>query len=469
MLEVTRETNMNLKSYLNLYALLENDTSTLEERRAFGLAEIADKNRPIKQLLAWKNKHLHQLKKPLISEVTSSYLYGVTFTLVIIAFILGLLSGMALLSYNGREPVNVVYFLAMVVFLPLFTMAITLFSMYKANSEKSMLVHLSPAYWMEKILNLFPNKVEQSVKEIKINPLLTNWIVIRRSQFIALFFSLGLLLSLLAVVATKDIAFAWSTTLQVRPELFHHYLNVLAFAWRDFLPSAVPSLELIEQSQYFRLGDKLSEGMIQNASKLGEWWKFLVFTTLFYALILRLCMYMISTLGYQYALKKAFLSLDGAKFLLNNMNEPIITTNAMVAEHVVTSSHKDVQAIRKLDTSYDFVQGWALSTSQLHVMNDTMQVDSHNILEVGGSNTLSEDSKIAHKTYGKVLLYVKAWEPPTLDIIDYIEELGRYAEKIIVYPIGTQDEQYFTKEKFINIWIGKLSLINNKKMWVKLP
>jgi len=53
-------------------------------------------------------------------------------------------------------------------------------------------------------------------------------------------------------------------------------------------------------------------------------------------------------------------------------------------------------------------------------------------LEVGGSNTLLEDSKIAHKTYGKVLLYVKALEAPTLDIIDYIEELGKYAEKIIV-------------------------------------
>jgi len=460
---------MNLKSYLNLYSLLENDTSTIEERRAFGLADKAHINKPMMQLLAWERRHVHQLKKPLVSDVVSSYLYGVTFTLVIIAFMLGLFSGIALLNYNGHEPVNVVYFLAMVVFFPIFTISLTFFSMYRANSEQSVLIHLSPAYWMEKILKLFPTRVGKSVKDIKINPLLANWIVIKRSQCIALFFSFGLLLSLLVVVATKDIAFSWSTTLQISPETFHHYLNLLAFPWRETFPSAVPSLELIEKSQYFRLGDKLSEDMIDNASKLGEWWKFLAFATLFYALILRLVMYVIAHFGYKQALKKSFFSLEGVDSLLNNMNEPMVMTHATEEEYVVSSSHKDIQHIRSIDTSYDFVQGWAIGVSQLQVINDAMQVRSPNIFEVGGSNTLSQDSEIAHKSFGEVLLYVKGWEPPTLDIIDYIEELARYAEKIIVYPIGTQDEKYFIKEKFINIWIKKLSQIDNKKIWIKLP
>jgi hypothetical protein len=459
---------MNLKSYLNLYSLLDNDTSTIEERRAFGLADTALINKPIAQLLVWENKNLHILKKPLLSDTISSYLYTVTFALAIIAFIFGFLSGMALLSYNGHEPVNVVYFIAMVVFLPILTMTLTLFSIYRANSEQSVLVHLSPAYWMERILKFFPNMFEKNLKDIKINPLLTNWIVIKRSQFIALLFSVGLLLSLLAVVATKDIAFAWSTTLHISPEAFHSYLNVVAFPWREFFPSAVPSLSLIEQSQYFRLGDSLSAEMIKNASKLGEWWKFLAFATLFYALLLRLMMYIFTTFGYQQALRKSFLSLKGVQTLLTDMNEPMITTNATVVEHVLSSVPKDIQYMRKLEPSYDFVQGWSIAIPKLLVINDTMQITGSNIFEVGGSNTLSEDSEIANKSFGEVLLIVKAWEPPTLDIIDYIEALTKYAKKIVVCPVGTEDEIYIAKEKFINIWVGKLSLIKSNKIWIKI-
>lgn len=458
---------MHLKSYLNLYELLKKDVSTREERRAFGLSYGVE-NRPIEQVVAWANVHYNKLKSPLLSETFSSYLYGVTMTLVIIAFILGIMSGIALLSYNGHEPVNVVYFMAMVIFLPLFTMTLALLSMLRAHSSQSVLVHLSPAYWLERMMKLLPNTMQKNLETLKINPLLSNWIVIKRSQFIALFFSLGLLLALFTLVATKDIAFAWSTTLQITPEVFHTYLNVLAFPWKEFIPTAVPSLELIEQSQYFRLGDKLSDEMIKNASKLGEWWKFLVFSTLFYALFLRFCMYLFSIGGYCYALKKSFMSLEGVNSLLHDMNEPIISTHALRDENVSSTVQKNMQNISKLDTSYDAVQGWAIPLSKLTVLNDSMQVITPSLFEVGGGNTLDEDSEIVHKSFGEILLYVKAWEPPTMDFLDYLDELLKRADRVIIYPVGTQEELYQAKEKLIDIWVRKLSLVNSKKLWVKL-
>ncbi len=459
---------MNLKSYLDLYSVLEYDISTREERRAFGLAHITIKNKPIEQLSEWTKEHIKKVKKPLLSEVVSSYLYNVTFILVVLAFILGLLSGIALLSYNGHEPVNVVYFIVVVVFFPLLTLSLTLFSIVRANSAKSVLVHLSPAYWMEKVLKLLPIHIQENMKGFKISPLLSNWIVIKRSQCIALFFSMGLLMALLIVIATKDIAFAWSTTLQVTPELFHEYLNMLAFSWREYVPSAIPSLELIEKSQYFRLGDRLSEEMIDNASKLGEWWKFLLCATLFYALILRLLMYIFVYVGFHYAVKTSFMSLDGVVKLLADMNDPIISTHAPREESTISLLQNDIQHITKLDTSYDMVQGWAMSMSQLIVLHDSMQVICPKIFEVGGGNTLEEDSEIAHKSHGEVLLYVKAWEPPTMDFMDYLDELLQSADKIIVYPIGTEDVSYHAQEKYVDIWVRKLSLIKSKKIWMKI-
>jgi len=81
---------MNIKSYVNLYELLQANPSTREENRAFGLTQVMLQNKPIEQLLAWVEKHKQRLKKPLLSETFSAYLYRVTFVLVLIAFALGL-------------------------------------------------------------------------------------------------------------------------------------------------------------------------------------------------------------------------------------------------------------------------------------------------------------------------------------------------------------------------------------------
>ena len=459
---------MNLKSYLDLFELLKIDTSSQEERRSFGLSKVILKGKPIEQLLSWADNNRVKLKKPLLSETISSTLYSMTLLLSILVFIFGFFSGVALLNYNGHEPVNVIYFIAMVVFFPIFTMTLTLFSMLRVNSTHSMLVHISPAFWMEKILRLLPNKIESNIKEIKINPLLANWIIIKRSQIIALAFSFGLLFALLGVVATKDIAFAWSSTLSISPEAFHHFLSKLAFPWQDFYPSALPSVELIEQSQYFRLGDKLSEEMIQNASKLGEWWKFLVFATLFYAIILRFMLYMLTSLGLNRAIKRSFLTLDGVERLLKDMNEPIISTNALKKEQQFIQKNGEYnQTINTLDNSYDSVQGWAIDEDSLLVIADSMSVISPKFFEVGGRKTLSEDNETIHLSSGEVLFYVKSWEPPTMDFVDYLESLLSRVDKVVVSPVGTVEDAYKTDEREVNVWARKLANLSSEKVWLK--
>lgn len=459
---------MNIKSYVNLYELLQANPSTREENRAFGLTQVLLQNKPIEQLLAWTDTHKNTLKRPLLSETFSSYLYRMTFALVLIAFFLGLLSGVGLLSYNGREPVNVIYFIAVVVFFPLFTMILTFFAMFRASSSESVLVHLSPAFWMEKILGLLPGKIEEKITALKINPLLANWIIIRRSQIIVLFFSFGLLISLLGVVVTKDIAFAWSTTLHISSETLYGFLHTVAFPWREFIPSAVPSMELIEQSQYFRLGDKLSEEMIRDASKLGEWWKFLACSTIFYAIFLRLLMLILSSFGLSYAVKQSLFALNGTTKLLREINEPIISTHANKRESTFIPNEKSYsQIVNRLDASYDVIQGWAIPHDELLVLGDSMQVISPVHFEVGGANTFEEDSEVIFKSHGEVLLFVKAWEPPTMDFVDYLSELTEKVDKVIVVPIGTIENHYETTNKEIDVWENKLFLLRNDKVWLK--
>ncbi len=460
---------MNLKSYLNFYALLQVDKSRQEDNRAFGLEYSKLKHAPTKQLVVWTKRQTPSLKKPLLSEMFLSHLYNITLLLATVALLLGFFSGVGLLSYSGHEPVNVIYFIAMVVLFPLATMGLSLFSMFRANNSQSLLVHISPAFWMEKIVNFLPYKIQSSLQEVKINPLLANWLIIKRSQLLALMFSLGLLMALLGMVVTKDIAFAWSTTLQVSPKEFHTMLHTLAFAWRDLFPWAVPSIELIEQSQYFRLGEKLDREMIYNASKLGEWWKFLAFATIFYAIILRFVVYLLSKFGLRRAVKKSFLTLSGAKSLLMEMNEPIISTHAHQSE--VEFMQKDMnyeQVLNSLDSSYDMIQGWAISKDKLVVISDSLQIISPKLFEVGGGNSLEEDNEIVTMSHGEVLLFTKGWEPPTMDFIDFLETLVRYADKVIICPIGTVENSYTLEAKQVTVWARKLFTFNSEKVWLKI-
>lgn len=459
---------MNIKPYVNLYELLAINPSTREENRAFGLTQVMLRNKPVEQLLAWVEKHKERLKKPFLSETFSSYLYRVTFALVLIAFALGLLSGVGLLSYNGQEPVNVIYFIAVAIFIPLFTMLLTLIAMLRASTKESVLVHLSPAFWMEKMLGFLPGNVQGHIKALQINPLLTNWIIIRRSQIIVLFFSLGLLVSLLGVVVTKDIAFAWSTTLHISPETLHQFLHTLAFPWREIAPFAVPSLELIEQSQYFRLGDTLDEEMIANASQLGEWWKFLAFSTLFYAIFLRFLMLTLASFGFSSAVRQSLLTLKGTTKLLREINEPIISTHAKNGEKAFIEGDESYsQIVTTLDASYDGIQGWAIPQGELFVLGDSMKIISPEHFEVGGANSFEEDSEIIFKSHGEVLLFVKAWEPPTMDFVDYLTELTDKIDKVVVVPIGTVENHYETTSNEIDVWENKLASLGNVKVWLK--
>jgi len=459
---------MELKEYIDLHASLQNDQTTEEEKRAFGLAHETLREKPFLLLKQWVERERKSMRKPLLSEKSERYFYGISLILGTIAFFLGLFSGIALLRYSGEAPVNVIYFMAMAIVLPLLTMTVALFSMGRAHTSSTFLRDLSPAFWMEKLIN----KLFQNQREVPLPPLppsLLNWFIIQRSQLLALLFSVGLFLALLGVVATRDIAFSWSTTLHVTPEAFHTLLETIAFPWKTYVPSAVPTLELVEQSQYFRLGGSVDPQMVQHASRLGEWWKFLAFSTLFYAIFLRSFLWIVAKIGYKKALKRACLSLEGVVALLKRMNEPLITTVSPEVEKVFerVESHY-TQERRDLEEVYDTTLGWAMAKERLLVLNDTLDISSPLLEKVGGANSLEEDSVIISQSKGSVLLYVKAWEPPTDEFMDFLHALAKVAEKITVVPAGMPQESDSVSESDIGIWDRKLQQFGEKKVWLKV-
>ena len=208
--------------------------------------------------------------------------------------------------------------------------------------------------------------------------------------------------------------------------------------------------------------------MIANASQLGNWWKFLTMATLFYALLLRLGMYILASFGFSRAIKKSMFSLSGSQELLSQMNDPILSTHATHERDAYVSSEASyTQTVQKADSSYDVIQGWAMHKDELLVLSDSFSIIAPILIDVGGTNSLKEDTDIIAKSKGEVLLFVKAWEPPTMDFVDFLEELTQKVDKVLVMPIGTVDEGYASTQKSLDIWSRKLALVSDPKVWLK--
>ncbi|HHD73072.1 MAG TPA: DUF2868 domain-containing protein [Epsilonproteobacteria bacterium] len=454
-----------LELYIDLYELMQLERGDHQTKRSFGLAHKELLERPLDLLVHWSNAHLHLLSQPRTSEKLLKMLSGATLFLLILSFSIGVFSGVGLLRYNGDEPVNLLYFLSAVLLLPMVTMFTALIAMLRADSAGATLIHLSPAYWMENLLLLLPGKGRALIEKLKVNPLLANWIAIRRSQELALAFSCGLFLALLLVVASEDIAFSWSTTLHITAEEFHHFLTMVALPWKAWLPQALPSAELIEQSHYFRLGGKLSSEMVHHAALLGEWWKFLAMTTLFYAVFLRFLFFLGASRGLRRATERSILSLEGIRELLREMQEPLITTQASGEEQGIEKIEQNGVTVTEPRQHYDTVIGWALDRDTIALQNEQSGIETEHLLVAGGLHSLQEDRQVIEGARGEVLLYVKAWEPPTMDFVDFLIALSEKRNlSIAVDPLGTPERAAAATDAEFVIWERKIAALKQENV-----
>ncbi|SFV54990.1 hypothetical protein MNB_SV-6-816 [hydrothermal vent metagenome] len=459
--------SLSIEEYIDLQELMQIDISSHEANRKFGLEHdhiLLDSTQLIK---LWIEKHRYLLSTPILSQKVSRYMRFATLSMLIISLLLGIISGVALLNYSGSEPINVLYFLIATLILPITTMTLSLFAMARADRADSRLIHISPAFWMQNIILLLPQKSREIFANLHINPLLANWIVIRRSQEMALTFSIGLFLALIGVITGEDIAFGWSSTLHITPQELHHLFSLIALPWSEILPQAIPSLELIEKSHYFRLGGELSSDMIESASLLGEWWKFLAMTTLFYALFLRYLLMIWSGMRLQRAIDRATLSIDGVVDMLDEMRRPLITTEARDDEALLDSREEiEVESTPSLEEGYSVAIGWAIDSDTILIYNDIEGISAKYIYEAGGSHSLDDDESVIENSNGEVLLYVKSWEPPTMDFVDFVIPLAQKSEGVTIYPIGASQDEYKPTDKFYDIWASKISglKLDNIKM-----
>ena len=464
-----KNSKIYIESYLNLSELLKEYRGTHEENRLFALKHESLLQNPKQMLLVWMKQNDFRKTQSLESQSMLQKLSTLGNFIGLFSLIFGFFAGLGLLSYSGHAPVNVIYYLLFAMFIPVLSMLVSIVSLLSSGTVFSALSLFFPLHWIETVLGFFSFKDKVDVFNNLFSPELKKWMFMSRLQLFSLLFSVGLLLALLVMVVSKDIAFSWSTTLHILPIEFFKLLACIGFPWGSFLPSAIPSVELIEMSHYYRLGGDLDRQMIQNADKLGAWWKYLAMVTLFYAIFLRFLLWLATRYGYKEQLEKDFLELDGVQKLLREFKTPFVSTKApKVEKHLEIIEKNDEQVSHSISRVYDAVIGWNFSKDEILLLNDSKDISSSTISTAGGNNSFIEDQEVAKMASKTVILYVKSWEPPTMDFVDFVEELlaNQNVYEVQVCPLGTVGRNYESDEREVAIWKRKIQGLKSKKVWV---
>ncbi|MEZ5964893.1 MAG: DUF2868 domain-containing protein [Planctomycetota bacterium] len=206
-----------------------------------------------------------------------------------VALLLGAGAASGALQYDGKHPVNVFWFLLGLVVTQIALLALLLWAIMhgKRGLLGAAVAGLARTRWLR---GSVAGTLGAVSARLDLHAAAERWYTFAVAQRAAVAFNAGALATCLALVSFTDLAFGWSTTLQVGAGQVHTACRVIAAPWAWLLPDALPSLHLVEASQWVRMpGAFVGGGSLAEAvSRSGAWWSFLVVALLVWGLCPRL-------------------------------------------------------------------------------------------------------------------------------------------------------------------------------------
>ncbi|MGB5413704.1 MAG: DUF2868 domain-containing protein [Polyangiales bacterium] len=224
--------------------------------------------------------------------------------------LLGVAVALAVLQFTGDHPINVLVVLGVFVFLQWLNLLGTMIAFLWSRSSPGFLGHFPLSAFIRRLI-LRMVGAEDAGRFLARRSLyagVERWVLFRALQLGAVAFNVGAIATFIAAVSFTDLAFAWSTTLQVGAEGLQRFCESLAAPWRLWLPDAVPTLDLVQATQYYRLDaayvNAPAGARVQNAAVAGGWWPFLLMCLLVYGLLPRLVLVVWGSVGMNRAFRK---------------------------------------------------------------------------------------------------------------------------------------------------------------------
>lgn len=414
--------------------------------------------------------------------------------LALAGLLVGWAAAMALFRYDGTHPVNVMWVLAIFVGLQLVTLILFLIAaLPKAASRlpglagiQQALVGLSPGRIGLALTRLLPANsrhalntfIGRSTKNRRLFGGVTRWIVLHWSQVFALMFQVGAIVGALSLVVFSDLAFGWSTTLDLGANAVHRAVSALSLPWSIPAPHAVPSLDLVETTRFFRLDPKRAGDIATaNAENLTRWWPFILLSMIVYGLLPRIITLIVSARRLRANIKDAISFYPGTDELLDRMSGNIVKTQAVEPE--VQMPKPTYHELGKVETAsasaavVDWSESGLRDDSIDKLLADTLGFSKGQLHPAGGARSLAQDQAVIDAVVaekdGPVVVIVKAWETPMLEFLDFLRDLRRATgerRSIVVVPTGVEDGSVAAaRESDASVWAERLETLGDP--WLK--
>ena len=360
----------------------------------------------------------------------------------LLVFLIGLVSGWStaavVLFYDGSAPVNILHAVVILALIPLLLSLPFYFGLLiPAQHLLDIFKALTPGRWTLDLWQYLQSRRRSSVPgNTFVIPLpVGQHLAVWWTQLFSLGFAIGSLLALFYQISIFDLAFAWSTTLNLSAGQFQQITNILAWPWSWWLPQAVPTTTLIEASQYFRLQSSTPQ-VLNSAAQMTQWWPFLLLSISSYSLLPRLLSTVLAGWRLRRCLQRQLLHSSTARRLLQQLDSNSVSTRSPVAE-VITPQ------INGMDSAIPGVGQLPDSCRRVAVINWSTVNDFASVaLEqfgrqrtftviceffAGGQVALADERQISARIQALsadiIWLRVKAWEPPLQEHQRFLRQL----------------------------------------------
>ena len=476
----------HLAQAIDIHAWLADDVTTPMAERLARDRTLAGEMRPTagetELVLAWwSSLRVDARADPAAGDISSGErIATVRGYLAPAVFVLGVVAGVVAASigfrYDGAAPINLLALFALFVLVPGLLLGLTLLALLASRFgfgglSRALLVFNLNRWivgWWQRVGDA---RLDLRFAQNGAGARLAQWQLLVLSQWLAIGFFLGAVALALVQVAIADLAFGWSSTLEISAPAIHGAIAVLASPWSAFVPAAVPSLELVEGSRFFRLGDAQAP---LSADALGAWWPFVLLTMLVWGLLPRLIVLWWGGTRLNRAIDHYLRSDPEVTALLRRLGAFDAEVSFAATQEVANTPAGEPVAADEfehlpLPPDARFIVTWNnppgnLSATELDEGPVVCHVDSrqtpqtqHELLRAVGDA-------------GVVAVITKSWEPPVLEFFDMLERLQLVLDvdaAIGVRPMGLNGQ--LPQPRDVEIWRAALARHGDERVFLDEP
>ena len=409
---------------------------------------------------------------------------------VVLGGVLGYGVARAVLYYDGSHPVNVVHVLAVFVVLQGLTLGLFAIAAWPGRQGgggqtgggqaggglPEALRRLGPGRWVAGLTRLLPAETRDALERMTgrggahgaLYGHVQKWQLLTWSQAFALAFNVGAVAGAVQLIVGSDLAFGWSTTLELNDRAMERMTDTLSLPWAWAWGAAAPDVGIIAATRTFRADTFGGGGSGPEAEVFTRWWPFVLMCMVVYGLLPRVVTWGVSRARLWMAAGRALGLLPGGDAVLRRMARPRVATRTPTHEAVgaAVGAASDASAAGVHDAPPTDRVACVVRWAAAPLSPDT---DAAVVLAAGGAASLADDRatlaqaqarSVAAGPSAAVVVRVKAWEPPLGELTDFLRELrGGLAEgaAIEVSPAGDGDRA---------VWRDRLARVGDP--WLRL-